>query len=77
GGFYFAQSLDQLTIKKILDAAGEDLSLTACDKRSEDCPRLGLCLTHSVWVEVTELINNFFDNITLAAILEKDKPGRE
>jgi Rrf2 family iron-sulfur cluster assembly transcriptional regulator len=77
GGFYFAQPLDQLTIKKILDAAGEDLSLTACDKHSEDCPRLGLCLTHSVWAEVTELINNFFDSITLAAILEKDKFGKE
>jgi Rrf2 family iron-sulfur cluster assembly transcriptional regulator len=77
GGFYFSQPLDQLTIKNILDAAGEELSLTACDKHSENCPRLGPCLTHSVWAEVTELINNFFDSITLAAILEKDKPGRE
>ncbi|MDR2068937.1 MAG: Rrf2 family transcriptional regulator, partial [Spirochaetaceae bacterium] len=32
GGFCFAQPLDQLTIKKILDAAGEELNLTTCDK---------------------------------------------
>ncbi|AEF85377.1 transcriptional regulator, BadM/Rrf2 family [Treponema primitia ZAS-2] len=72
GGFCFAQPLDQLTIKKILDAAGEELNLTACDKHSEDCARLGACLTHSVWADVTELINNFFNSITLASILEKE-----
>jgi Rrf2 family iron-sulfur cluster assembly transcriptional regulator len=77
GGFYFAQPLDQLTIKKILDAAGEDLNFTACDKQqTEDCSRLGACLTHTVWTEVTELINNFFSSITLAAILEKDALGK-
>jgi Rrf2 family iron-sulfur cluster assembly transcriptional regulator len=73
GGFYFAQPLEQLTIKKILDAAGEELNLTACDKTAEDCNRIEICLSHAVWVEVTELINNFFSSITLASILEKER----
>jgi Rrf2 family iron-sulfur cluster assembly transcriptional regulator len=72
GGFCFAQPLDQLTIKKILDAAGEDLSLTTCDKHKEDCPRTGMCLSHNVWRDVTDLVNNFFSGITLASILEKN-----
>ena len=75
GGFYFAQPLEKLTIKKILDAAGEDLNLNSCDKHTGDCSRIGMCLSHAVWVGVTDLINNFFSNITLAAILEKDEPG--
>jgi Rrf2 family iron-sulfur cluster assembly transcriptional regulator len=73
GGFYFAQPLNQLTIKKILDAAGEDLNFSSCDKHTGDCSRIGMCLTHAVWAEMTDLINNFFSNITLAAILEKDE----
>jgi Rrf2 family iron-sulfur cluster assembly transcriptional regulator len=77
GGFCFAQPLNQLTIKKILDAAGEELNLTTCDKEVEDCPRLGSCLTHSVWADVTELINNFFSSITLASILEKEKLDKQ
>jgi Rrf2 family iron-sulfur cluster assembly transcriptional regulator len=77
GGFYFALPLDQLTIKKILDAAGEDLNLTACDKHAEDCSRLGLCPTHTVWAEVTELVNNFFESITLANILERESIEKE
>jgi Rrf2 family iron-sulfur cluster assembly transcriptional regulator len=71
GGFYFAQPLDKLTIKAILDAAGEDLDLNNCDKSLEDCERMGFCLTHSIWKEVTDLVNNYFRNITIASILEK------
>jgi Rrf2 family iron-sulfur cluster assembly transcriptional regulator len=74
GGFCFAQPLDQLTIKKILDAAGEELNLTACDKDThrDGCPRMGYCLTHNIWMDVTNMINNFFSSITLASILEKN-----
>jgi Rrf2 family iron-sulfur cluster assembly transcriptional regulator len=72
GGFCFAQPLDQLTIKKILDAAGEEMNLTTCNKHKEDCPRMGACITHSIWMEATDLINNFISGITLASILEKN-----
>jgi Rrf2 family iron-sulfur cluster assembly transcriptional regulator len=72
GGFYFAQPLDQLTIKKILDAAGEELDMVSCDKHEKECRKIGKCLSHSVWVGVTDMINNYFNTITLASILEKD-----
>jgi Rrf2 family iron-sulfur cluster assembly transcriptional regulator len=72
GGFCFAQPLDRLTIKQILDAAGEELDLIACDKQKEDCERLGSCLAHSVWTDVTRLINNYFKGETLADLLERD-----
>jgi Rrf2 family iron-sulfur cluster assembly transcriptional regulator len=71
GGFCFAQALDKLTIKEILDAAGEDMDLAPCDKRKRECDRVGYCLSHPVWTGVTELVNNYFNNITLASILEK------
>jgi Rrf2 family iron-sulfur cluster assembly transcriptional regulator len=77
GGFYFAQPLDQLTIKKILDAAGEELDLVACDRHSQNCERIGKCLSHSVWVDVTDMVNNYFNTITLASILEKNSPDTE
>jgi Rrf2 family iron-sulfur cluster assembly transcriptional regulator len=77
GGFCFARSPDKLTIKEILDAAGEELNLTLCDKRNDECDRFGYCLSHSVWNGVTELINNYFKGITLASILEKGTPLNE
>jgi Rrf2 family iron-sulfur cluster assembly transcriptional regulator len=73
GGFYFAQPLDKLTLKEILDAAGEELNMTNCDKQHEEtCPRTRICLSHDVWAGMTDLINRYFSDITLAAILEKE-----
>ncbi|MDR2403912.1 MAG: Rrf2 family transcriptional regulator [Spirochaetaceae bacterium] len=77
GGFYFARPLEQLTIKAILDAAGEELDVVLCDKQQKDCDRTGYCLSHSIWTGVSELINNYFQNITLASILENNKKAKE
>ncbi|MDR1898489.1 MAG: Rrf2 family transcriptional regulator [Treponema sp.] len=73
GGFCFAHPLDKLTVKEILDAAGEDLSVTPCDKHNEDCDRISGCLSHKIWVETTELVNRYLRGITIASILEKNE----
>jgi Rrf2 family iron-sulfur cluster assembly transcriptional regulator len=73
GGFCFARPLEKLTIKEILDAAGEDLDVIACDKQKRDCDRIGYCLTHPVWTNVTDLINDYFRSVTLASILENNQ----
>ncbi|WP_043922998.1 RrF2 family transcriptional regulator [Leadbettera azotonutricia] len=71
GGFYFAKSLDELTIKQILDAAGEDLNITACDKHTVDCEHIGDCLSHHVWEDLTKMVNDYFAGITLSSIIDK------
>ncbi|MDR1909099.1 MAG: Rrf2 family transcriptional regulator [Spirochaetaceae bacterium] len=73
GGFCFARPLDELTVREILEAAGEDLDFVSCDKQTEDCDRLGFCLAHSVWSEVTRLVNDYFSSVTLAEIIAKNK----
>jgi Rrf2 family iron-sulfur cluster assembly transcriptional regulator len=70
GGFCFARPLDKVTVKQILDAAGEELNSVSCDKRDEDCIRIGACLSHAIWVNVTALVNDYFTGITLASIME-------
>ena len=76
GGFSFARPLDTLTVKEIMDAAGEDLSVTPCDQHNEECDRISSCITHHVWVEVTDLVNNYLSSLTLASLLKKDKKDR-
>jgi Rrf2 family iron-sulfur cluster assembly transcriptional regulator len=71
GGFYFEKSLEQLTVREILDAAGEDLNITACDKHIENCKRIGACLSHHVWEDLTKIVNNYFSDITLASIMDR------
>jgi Rrf2 family iron-sulfur cluster assembly transcriptional regulator len=71
GGFCFARPLDKLTVKDLLDAAGEDLSVSPCDKHHESCDRISGCLSHHVWVTTTGLVNDYLRSITLASILEQ------
>ena len=71
GGFCFARALNELTVKELLDAAGEDLSVTPCDKHQEGCDRISGCLSHQVWVETTALVNDYLRSLTLASILER------
>ena len=71
GGFCFAQHLDKLTVKQLLDAAGENLELTFCDKRLEECEKIGECMSHHVWLDVTNMVGKYFEDITLASILKK------
>jgi Rrf2 family iron-sulfur cluster assembly transcriptional regulator len=71
GGFYFTRPIDRMTVKEILKAAGEEIDLNTCDKRLETCGRIDSCLSHQVWVEVVNMVNNYLEGLTLAAILER------
>jgi Rrf2 family iron-sulfur cluster assembly transcriptional regulator len=73
GGFCFARPLETLTVKEILDAAGEDLDLVSCDKQIQNCERIGDCLAHSVWTDVTQIVNNYFKSKTLSSLLLEGK----
>ncbi|MCL2381538.1 MAG: Rrf2 family transcriptional regulator [Treponema sp.] len=71
GGFSFAQSLDKITVKQLIDAAGEKVEHVFCDKRIEECERVGECMSHHVWFDVSALVKDYFEGITLASILKK------
>ena len=71
GGFCFSKDLDILTVKEILDSAGEEIELTFCDKHEENCERVGGCMSHFILADAHVLLNKYFSEITLASILQK------
>jgi Rrf2 family iron-sulfur cluster assembly transcriptional regulator len=70
GGFSFNRPLDSLTIREILDAAGEELDLKLCDRNELECNRIGDCISHKVFASVTNKVNDYLENLTLKAVLE-------
>ena len=72
GGFYFAHDLDKVTVKQIFDAVGEKLDVTYCKKRNDHCIKVNGCLSHKILLDANELVKEYFSNITLASILEKE-----
>ena len=70
GGFAFDRPLDTLTIKEILDAAGEELTVLPCDRSETECDRQSECIAHKVITKATDQVNQFFGNLTLKTVLE-------
>jgi Rrf2 family iron-sulfur cluster assembly transcriptional regulator len=70
GGFSFNRPLDSLTIKEILDAAGEELTLKTCSRDEQKCTRLGNCISHRVLASVTDKVNEYLDSLTLQMVLD-------
>jgi len=73
GGFTFARPLDSLTVKEIVDAAGEELTVLPCDRRDTECDRQSECIAHQVIIKTTELVNQFLGGLTLQMVLENDE----
>ncbi|MDR0456010.1 MAG: Rrf2 family transcriptional regulator [Treponema sp.] len=70
GGFSFNRPLDSLTVKEILDAAGEELTMKLCNKDQKKCDRMSDCISHKVFASVTDKVNDYLDSLTLQKVLE-------
>jgi Rrf2 family iron-sulfur cluster assembly transcriptional regulator len=73
GGFSFNRPLDSLTVKDILDAAGEELDLKFCDRNERVCNRIGDCISHKVFASVTDKVNDYLGTLTLKTVLESEE----
>jgi Rrf2 family iron-sulfur cluster assembly transcriptional regulator len=76
GGFVMNQEPEEITVKAIFDAVGEGIELTPCtsylDDGNGDCTRKEDCVVHDLWQEVAEHIVQYFDNITLRHVMDKN-----
>jgi Rrf2 family iron-sulfur cluster assembly transcriptional regulator len=77
GGFRFSRPLEELTVKEILDAAGEDLSEGTCDKHNDTCERMGGCISHKVWAGVIDRVNTYLRSLTIASLIKDAEPVHE
>jgi Rrf2 family transcriptional regulator, iron-sulfur cluster assembly transcription factor len=73
GGYYVAKDLDKITILDIINAVGEPLKMTRCNNEGGCVTKSLKCNTHFVWKGLGETIDNYFQNITIASILENGK----
>ncbi len=70
GGYVLAKPPSQITLCEILDSLEGSCCLVPCIEDKSYCKRISFCTTHLIWKEATELLRNFFMNITLADLLE-------
>lgn len=70
GGYRLTRKLEEYTVGSILRLTEGSLSPVACLGQGEvDCPRANACPTLPMWQKLEQLLNEFFDGITLADLL--------
>jgi Rrf2 family cysteine metabolism transcriptional repressor len=82
GGYILAKPASEITLREILHALEGSCCLVECVEDGEFCDKIRVCATYDVWKEATELLKDYFENITLQDLVDltekkkkaKDKP---
>ena len=70
GGFFFAKSLDSITLKDIIDASGEGVSIAPCVcGKAPICTRKEDCEAGRIWDEMSDHINTYLASKTLSQLI--------
>ena len=78
GGYRLTRSPDQYTVEEILMLTEGSLAPVAClEQEHVDCPRMADCRTLPMWRKLNTMIQDFFDGITLADLMDTDQVGND
>ncbi len=70
GGYRLGKPAGDITILDIVAAVNESVDATRCDRQS-NCQHGAMCLTHDLWEELSEQIEQYLSAVTLASLLER------
>ncbi|WP_131667206.1 Rrf2 family transcriptional regulator [Psychrobacter pygoscelis] len=71
GGYYLAKPLDEIDVMSIISAVDESVNAMQCEGRG-DCQGGAMCLTHDLWCALSNHIEQYLNNITLAQLLDME-----
>ncbi|KGQ70860.1 transcriptional regulator [Chelonobacter oris] len=70
GGYLLGMPIEKIAIGMIIAAVNENISATKC-KGKGNCQGGITCLTHSLWEQLSEEIEEFLNGITIADLVNK------
>jgi len=70
GGYRLAVDAAEISVAAIVDAVDELIDATNC-KGMGNCNEGHMCLTHHLWMDLSEQIREFLRDISLASLLER------
>ena len=76
GGYRLVRSPEEYTVGSILRLMEGSLAPVAClEQRAQPCNREDSCRTLPMWRKLYDLLNDFFDGITLADLTDSERSG--
>jgi len=72
GGYRLNREPEQYTVGEILRCTEDSLAPVACLESSHNpCQRVAECRTLPMWEKLNRLVNDYFDGITIADLMDK------
>ena len=73
GGYVLGKKAKEIKLTNILDAVDEKVKTIGCEKHSKKgCNgKTAKCITHDLWDELEDYINNFFEKKSLRDLLNQ------
>lgn len=75
GGFDLARPASEITMREILEVAGEDLSLNVCVADPTNCASSSFCPMHPVWNAASDTLRGYLGGLSLAEVIKMDSAG--
>lgn len=70
GGYRLSRGSDEINVADVVDAVNESMDATRCNRRG-DCQDGEECLTHHLWLDLSDQIHAFLHGITLAQLIQR------
>ena len=78
GGYQLARHPSEYTVGDILRITEGSLAPVAClEQNPIECRRMSECRTLPMWRKLNTMINDYFDGITLADLVNTSQPGND
>lgn len=75
GGYQLAKTAADISVADVTDAVNESIDSTRCHGAGT-CQKGETCLTHHLWLDLSDQIHDFLDGVSLAALVSrKDVQG--
>ena len=75
GGYKLDVSPEEIKISNIISAVDEEVKMLSCKKESKrGCNnKSSKCITHNLWDQLDQHINNFFEKVKLQDLVKKNQ----
>lgn len=78
GGYRLSRLPEQYTVGEILRCTEDTLAPVAClENPDNECRRASECRTLPMWARLNTLVNDFFDGITIADLMDRGRAGND
>jgi Rrf2 family iron-sulfur cluster assembly transcriptional regulator len=65
GGYRLGRDASEISVAEVIEAVNETTDATRC-KGKGGCQKGEICLTHHLWMDLSDQIHAFLNDITLA-----------